>query len=295
MKHHYVPQFFLKRWSNAAGKVHVFSIRNGVIVSSTRTPEYTGFEHDLYGLVANTLGFGLDHIEKRLFGPIDSNAAVVLDKLERHEVISEDEHIAWTFFLSSLRIRQPDVLAFLRKDGIARMKAALVERDASTLPPGAASTKTWFNFNYPGAIEAMTLTHWLPRIILHDGVTAAFGDLRWWIREFDPDEAGLLLSDLPIHWEGGFNSDRFMIQLPIGPHRVFFGARSQDTEKILDAIPPPDLVRRINRTTLASSADRIWASDEAGGHAVIAANLDVVGTNAIDFASLAPAAGPRGE
>ena len=134
MKHHYVPQFFLKRWADGAGKVHVFQLRNGEIVSRARRPEYTGFEYDLYGLVANALGVGQDHLEKRLFGPIDSNAAIVLDKLERHQVLSEDEHIAWTFFLSSLRMRRPDVLAFLRNDGIARLKADLAKRDAVTLP-----------------------------------------------------------------------------------------------------------------------------------------------------------------
>jgi hypothetical protein len=291
VKHHYVPQFFLKRWANAEGKVHVFHVRDGTIVGRARMPEYTGFEHDLYGLVANALGVGQDHLEKRLFGPIDSNAAVVLDKFERHEAITEDEHIAWTFFLSSLRIRQPDVLAFLRRDGIERIRADLVKRDAATLPAGAISTEQWFNRTYPGAMEAMTLINWLPRMILHDDVTAAFGEMRWWIREFDADEPELLLSDLPIHWEGGFKQDRFMIQLPIGPRRVFFGARSKHTEDVLDAIPQGELIHRINRTTLASSVGRVWASDEVASRAVIAANLDIFGANAVDFASLAPQTG----
>lgn len=288
MKHHYVPQFFLKRWADAVGKVHVFQLRNGAIFSRARRPEYTGFEYDLYGLVANALGVGQDHLEKRFFGPIDSNAAIVLDKLERHEVLSEDEHIAWTFFLSSLRMRQPDVLAFLRNDGIARMKDDLAKRDAVTLPPDAMSTEEWFARTYPGGIETMTLTNWLPRMIFHDEITAAFGELRWWIREFEADQPALLLSDLPLHWEGGFKQDKFMIQLPIGPRRVFFGARSKATEKVLDAIPPLELIRRVNRTTLASSSGRVWASDEAEGRAVITANLEVFGANKVDFASLAP-------
>ena len=88
--------------------------------------------------------------------------------------------------LSKLRaarqpVGQPDVLGFLRDEGIARMKADLAERDAATLPPDAPSTEQWFNRTYPCAIGAMTLTSWLPRMILHDNVTAAFGDMRWWI------------------------------------------------------------------------------------------------------------------
>lgn len=251
-------------------------------------PEYTGFEHDLYGLVANALGVGQDHLEKRLFGPIDSKAAVVLDKLERHEVLSEDEHIAWTFFLSSLRMRQPDVLAFLRNNVIAWMKADLPKRDAMTLPPEAMSTEEWFARTYPGGIETMTLTNWLPRMILHEEITSAFGELRWWIREFEADQPALLLSDLPLHWEGGLKLNSFMIQLPIGPRRVFFGARSEETEKMLDAIPPSELIRRVNRTTLASSSGRVWASDEAEGRAVITANLEIFGANQVNFASLLP-------
>ena len=167
MKHYYVPQFFLKRWVDAVDKVHVFQVRNGSISSRARSPEYTGFEYDLYGLVANALGVGQDHLEKRLFGPIDSNAAIVLGKLERHEMLSEDEHAAWTFFLSSLRMRQPDVLAFLRNDGIARMKADLAKRDAVTLQPDAMTTEEWFARTYPGGLEAMTLTNWLPRMRLN--------------------------------------------------------------------------------------------------------------------------------
>jgi hypothetical protein len=290
VKHHYVPQFFLKRWADADGKVHVFQVRHGTILGRARRPEYTGFEYDLYGLVSNAFGLGKDHLEERLFGPIDSNAAVVLDKLERHQAISEHERVAWTFFLSSLRIRQPDVLVFLRKEGMDRLKADLAKRDAATLASDAMSTEQWFNRTYPGAIEAMTLINWLPRMILHDDVTAAFGEMRWWIREFDADQPALLLSDLPIHWEGGFKSELFMIQLPVGSRRVFFGARSKHTEEVLDGIPQQQLIERINRTTLASSAGRVWASDEIGGRAVIAANLEIYGANGVDFASLAPPA-----
>lgn len=269
--------------------MHCFSVRNGRLVCSERAPEYTGFEKDLYGILANALSVGEDHLEKRLFGPIDSNAASVLDKLEQHAVLTEDEHIAWTFFLSSLRIRQPDVLRFLRNEGMTRLRATLAAHDRETLPEGWPTTEEWFNRNHPGAMEAMTLTSWLPKMILHDGVMDAFAGMRWWVREFDADQPTLLLSDLPIHWEGGFTSEAFMIQLPLGPRRAFFGARSAATEQILDHIPPAELIRRVNLTTIAAAADRIWASERDGAAAFIEANLDKIGVNVVAFDTLAPA------
>ena len=57
------------------------------MVSRARTPEYTGFENELYAVVANAVDLAEDVLEKRVFGPIDSNAARVLEKLE-HDRLS---------------------------------------------------------------------------------------------------------------------------------------------------------------------------------------------------------------
>lgn len=288
VKHHYVPQFLLRRWANETGRLHVFSIRNGQIVSKARNPEYTGYEDGLYAIVAAAIGFSVDVLERRLFSPIDNGAAKALEKIEQRQVLTEDEHIAWSFFLSSLRVRQPDVIRFLRGAGLAHLKATLAEIDAETLPADAPRSEQWFNEHHPGRIESTTLMSWLPQMIFHDGIMDTFSGLKWWVREFQPPAPKLLLSDLPIHWEGGFNSDEFLIYLPIAPDRLFLGARSAETEAYLDHLPADELIRRVNRTTLASSADRIWASDEAEARSFIENNLDAIGENVMDFGSLAP-------
>lgn len=136
MRHHYVPQFLLKRWQDDSRKVHVFSVKNGKLVSSKRMPKWTGFENDLYAIVANAIGLGSDVLERKVFSPLDNNAAKTLEKLERHEVLTEDDHIAWTFFMSSLRVRQLDVLDFLRKESGQLVRQFLAEADAKTLGPG---------------------------------------------------------------------------------------------------------------------------------------------------------------
>ena len=93
-------------------------------------------------------------------------------------------------------------------------------------------------------------------MILHDDVADRFSGLHWWCREFEADAPKLLLSDLPLHWEGGFNQPGFFIQLPIGPDRIFFGTASAETEQILGAMPADVLIPRVNRSTLASSSQR---------------------------------------
>lgn len=286
MKHHYVPQFLLRRWCNDAGKLQSFKLLNGRVLCTAQAPEYTGYENALYAIVANALGIDEDHLERKFFSPIDSKAAEALARIERHELLDEDGKIAWAFFLNSLRMRQPDVLAHLRIEGMTMFKRFLAEGDAA-LPEGWPSTEEWLEANHPGMTEAQALTSWLPRMVLHDDVTARFSDLRWWTIEYKPDAPKLLLSDMPLYWEGGFHTDDFFIVMPLAPDRLFLGAGSEATREYLNLLPSAELIRRVNRGSLASSRNRIWGVDAVEGRAVIEANLDIVGVDVVNFGDIA--------
>lgn len=286
MKHHYVPQFLLRRWCDAQGRLQSFRVVRGHVAANALAPEYTGYEDDLYALGANPQGVEQDHLEKRLFGPIDSDAAVALGKIERREVITPKDKIAWAFFLNSLRVRKPDVLSHFRNEGMAMLKAFLAEGDAA-LPEGWPSSEQWLDARYPGLLETQSLISNLSKIVLHDELTQRFHDLDWWVMPFKAEAPKLLLSDLPIHWEGGLDSDDFFIQLPIGPNRIFFGTSSKETEDYLCNLPSVELIRRVNRGTLASSSTRVWGSNAAEGRAFIEANLDALGANVEPFDAVA--------
>lgn len=58
MRHHYVPQFLLRRWTNAAGKLRIYKMRDGRLTRKDMGPKSTGYENGLYALVAGVLGFG---------------------------------------------------------------------------------------------------------------------------------------------------------------------------------------------------------------------------------------------
>lgn len=288
MRHHYVPQFLLRRWTNASGTLRTYKMRDGHLTQKDMAPKATGYKNGLYAVVAGILGYPEDHLEKRLFGPIDSGAAVAMGKIERRATLDKKDHIAWTFFLCSMRVRQPDVLEFLRTEGKQHLAQILAELDKKTLPIGAPTTEQWFNRHLPGAIDAASLTSWLPRMIFQNEVLDRFGNLHWWCREFEADAPKLLLSDLPLHWEGGSNEQDFFIQMPIGPDRVFFGTSSVKTKEVLDAMPPDKLITSINGTTLASSSQYFWATTDSGLDSFVKANREAIGKNVVPFKSFAP-------
>src|SRR3954466_5074090 len=68
MKHHYLPQFLQRAWAGPDGKVTVFRIDlaevDREVVLSRTTPEYTGFEHNLWSLSQDQiLGMKRDAVE----------------------------------------------------------------------------------------------------------------------------------------------------------------------------------------------------------------------------------------
>ncbi len=254
---------------------------------SELTPRYTGYEPGLYAIVAHLFGLSEDHIETKLFAPIDDKAAKVLEKLEQHQAISDDEHIAWTFFLAAFLVRQPTTLAYLRTEGIDMVRRQLAERDKADLPASWPTTEQWLDMNFPGGLEAASLTAFLPRMIAQPEVMGAFANTKWWFREFEPDAPKLLLSDMPIHTENRLKDDDFTVQLPIAPDRIFFGTRAEKTEQFLTQLAAADIIERVNRTTLASSSGRIWGSTGSEAQAFIEANLDVMGKNVITLRDVA--------
>ena len=163
----------------------------------------------------------------------------------------------------------------------------LMENDIEILPKGMPATEEWFEMHFPGALETSALSSWLPSVIAHPEVIETFSGLKWWFLEFDLTAPKLLLSDLPIHWEGGFENAEFMIQIPISPNRIFFGTRSEKKESVLAQMPPAEIIKRVNLTTLASSAGLIWASSRNEARAFIESHFDAWGTNVETLRSMA--------
>lgn len=285
MKHHFVPHFLLRRWRDADGKVRVFEIKNGRLVSARRAPEYTGYEEDLYAVDGRSLGVDTHHFEDTLFVPIDNNAALVLKKIEAREELSEEEHHAWTTFLASFRVRIPDTIDYLRNEHVARLRAKLAERDKTTLPEDWPRTEEWAAKNLPGLIENVGLT-FLKQMIEHPLVMQTFGTLKWWCYRFGAGDPPLLLADMPLHWEGKPADPEFWIVIPTAPDLAFFGTRAETTEDQLANLGSAELARRINVASVASAVRRIWARDEEPAHSFITEHMHSMGVNTSKLATL---------
>lgn len=112
MDHHYVPQFYTRRWADSSGKVLCYRrVPNGRIALKGVVPKGTGFEPDLYKTPPAVFWESHEEhvIETEFFSPIDNDAALVLDKLQSGaSSLADQERTAWALFMNSMQLRHRD-------------------------------------------------------------------------------------------------------------------------------------------------------------------------------------------
>jgi Protein of unknown function (DUF4238) len=127
MDHHHVPQFLLRKWCGGHDdKLEVYQRINGRAVSK-RSPEYTGYETDLYAIDA------LPPAERHwvetnvMTRAVDTSASLCLDRLLTNGVNSLDqsERSIWVRFIIAQWMRAPEKIADIRERGVAIVRQAI--------------------------------------------------------------------------------------------------------------------------------------------------------------------------
>jgi hypothetical protein len=112
-RHHYLPQFYLNRFSNGSGQVlRTFRGPDDALHEKFFVPKATGFEDDLYTLTdwaRPSPKLRPDAIETDVFGPIDHHGALVVGRLDEvaPSELSSEERAHLALFVNSLVERYP--------------------------------------------------------------------------------------------------------------------------------------------------------------------------------------------
>ena len=104
-KHHYLPKFYLKRWTNAKGELCEFRQSYKIVSHRMTNPDGTGYVRGLYtfdGLPPEAA----DVLETKFFMQTDTHASLALDQLLAHKVdLIEPYKSAWSRFIMTLMYR----------------------------------------------------------------------------------------------------------------------------------------------------------------------------------------------
>jgi hypothetical protein len=260
---HYVPQFLLERWCNAAGKLTVYTRRHGRVVISELSPRGTAFETNLY--TYHDVSADRRHAIENEFmtAKIDTPAAPIVEKILRGTPLTSDERSDFTRFMMALRNRHPDAVAMAREKGAEALMAALARnpeeymaiRDESS----PESLTEWVSAKVPSLIRNFG-TSVVPAMIAHEPTGRRLFEMPWWTHDVRNANTDLLISDRPCILEGNALNGGCVIVLPLSPTALFFISNRPQQTHFLQTMPATKLVRMVNKASVWYAANRVYST-----------------------------------
>jgi len=238
-KHHYIPKFYLRQWANSHGNVCEFSRPYKTVKPRMVNPDGTGYERGLYSF-DNLPAPATDIIEKQLLSQADDFASKALQRMLVGDLeFDGPTRSAWSRFLMSLLHRNPERIAYVRKQMAEELPKYLASiREKFETIRDASDPRTYDEFQASlGVADTERMSLRLLRMILDSkNVGTELNRMFWGVIQFHRLRHPLLTSDRPLVMTNGIKHPHGHIILPIAPDRIFFAARSPEVGRDIDRL-----------------------------------------------------------
>ena len=261
-KHHYIPVFYLREWTNADGRLVEFSRPTGKEVHPRSTaPKGTGYIRGLYRL-NHLSGDGAEAFERFFFSLVDNLAKDSLDiLLGRNKVPFNDRsRSAWSRFVLGMLFRNPERLASTSKyiedfmlDNYAQDHAAYEAQKAEDDPDYleylvrnvAYSTIDWTK----GMLESPTLGQHM-------------SNMYWSVRDVSDGGLTLFTSDRPVVMTNGLGYDWSNLVMPISPTKAFMACNTVALMNELKSMKTMEFISLCNMKVLRYAQKYAWNTND---------------------------------
>ena len=223
-KDHYIPQFYLSRWTTNGSLFSAKYIEHiGKISWTPRSPKETGYERGLYGEVEKTFFMPLDDKASKIVSELHDQGITSLQKME----LGEKNHDMWAKYILAQIIRVPKYV-----------------------------NEVYRIYNQSG-IETGAAINQLPSIIQNKKAIKDVRSLKWLFVKIESN-LELITSDNPIIFKPrNLRNKSCILILPMGPHHFFLATHERNIGRIENN--PRKLVSYINQEIISNSVERIYA------------------------------------
>jgi hypothetical protein len=266
-KHHYLPVFYLNRWTGSDLRLVRFYRPYQRVVASRLTPEYTGFEEGLYSLD----GFQDDEreiIETEFFSPVDNEAAIILEELIAHGAsrLTGAQRSSWIRFIMSLQLRGPHslmeieaVLSQSMEEVFERQSGA--HSHANSAPRHSRSSYEHAREKSPEEFKN-AYKRLLPQLIDHEKIGQRIINMLWYVFDFSAAPFTLLTADRPLATSHGLLDARCILSVPLSPTHLFVAVNEVQQLQTLANQNRRDTVRNANKLVVKLAVQNVYGASE---------------------------------
>jgi hypothetical protein len=268
IRHHYIPQFYSRRWAGVDDRICEFSRPYKNIYRQRVYPKETGFKDRLYEKPGVPKSIA-QQVEDKFMSPVDNFAAKALDIIEADvEKIRNDadQRSAWSLFLMTLMTRMPEDLAalaeILEDDWKRDLPAHRKEYAANREPDDPETIEEFIEKRDPDHMGRWVMNI-APELMDHGGIGRALNGMRWSVVTTPVDAPPFLSSDRPLHLSKTFSEPGCYLTLPIGPHRLFVATNTEEMESNFKSKPAKELVQEVNARVVKQAVKYVYGIDDA--------------------------------
>ncbi len=263
MDHHYVPQFYLRRWADPDGRIPNYRlIRGRAVFGHIPSTKGTGYETDLYA--REHVSPDQRHlVEESFFQVLDTKASAIHARLERMErfTFTANERTDWAMFLAAATARTPDMIRWLKRHAAETLRERLDEKpeefEQAYGSPPPVTLREWTEQNAPDQIANFGL-RLLLKHLTDETLIQTFMNMEWTVHPIPDQQKEILTCDNPLWHIGRPPDPHFTVMLPLSPRRVFIAAKTTQVADDLKHLPPRQLVRRINESVFNRAVERVY-------------------------------------
>lgn len=266
--HHYVPQFYRKRWAGPTGQIVEYSRPHHDLIVRLKTPKTTGYQKHLYtvvGLPADKQSVLEDVILKQIDQIASDARDFMIGNSTGQKEMPPKLRDGWSRFLMSLMHRGPEKLAALKRKSLAYLTEQLprLERDY----PNFKETSDPEDFAQMAAIliRDMTEVTWakLFESLLDNPTVGSFlNAMKWSIATVGNPDHHLLTSDHPLVMTDGIEHPEGYVIVPIGPSQIFVAVNSETMAREVAKTDPHYLVPKLNDMMVKQAVRLVYDTDD---------------------------------
>jgi hypothetical protein len=267
MKHHYIPQFYLKQWAGPDGKVLRYrKLPDDQVVSKRLFPKAIGYGEDLYRSPYPEEELA-QRLERDFFQRLDAIAAAALAELivPNLPILPDAPLHDWVHFMMSLLFRQPTNWVQLHVSAMRHYKEAVeaTRRDIAADPSMDTEENREMVSRYMDDIELTKRLHAsFRKIVFNDNVIAHLSTFEWMIMDVPASCPTLLLSDDPMMRPVGLKTEHAHIATPLTPRRLLVGMGTRQFATHVSRMKAKEIVHVTNISTVQGAREFVAAVDD---------------------------------
>ncbi|WP_454884905.1 DUF4238 domain-containing protein [Sphingomonas oryzagri] len=270
-QHHYLPQFYQRRWTGDDGKLVVFERPIDRVISKRRFPRETAKEAGLYA-IPGAPEPDRNMLEDRLWRTIDQWGADALAILESTDPRNVDRlaRDRWAVFLLALIFRDPASIAKINlsarqhyetdfADFAPRYDELRLSHEPETFEDFIAA------FDCPGMSEFGGLI--LRSFALNKAIREQLLSMDWHVVDVANPRVDLMTSDSPVIRFKGLKDPDGLLMLPLGPRRFFVahnGSPLNMRAEIDRSIVEGHFIESMNKYLVHSAIRFAYGANEEG-------------------------------